>query len=83
MVKPVKTQDTIPCSEQLLFDNRIVWLTVKDAARYLRRSENAIRLLIYKGTLCSYRLDSKVYLKKSEIDSLLERSIVQGGVYGN
>ena len=61
------------------FDNK-VWLTVKDTANYLSRSENAIYLLIYRKLLKAYKLGSRTYLKRVEIDSLLERStLFQGG----
>ena len=57
-------------------------LTVKDAARYLSRSENAIRILICRRTLNVYKLGRRVYLKRCEIDRLLERSTLLGGAYG-
>ena len=66
--------------KQKLFD-KLIWLTVKQAAHYLSRTENAIRLLIYKGTLQRHRLDGRIYLKRAEIDALLEKSIL-GGAYG-
>lgn len=61
------------------FDNKI-WLTVRDTANYLSRSENAIYLLIYRKLLKSYKLGSRIYLKRVDIDDLLERSrLFQGG----
>ena len=54
-------------------------MTVKDTAKYLSRTENAIRILISRGTLMSYKLGGRVYLKKTEIDSQLERSNLIGG----
>ena len=63
-----------------LFDNRIKWMTVKDTAKYLGRTENAIRLLIYRGVLTSYKLGRRTYLKLSEIDALIATSnLIQGG----
>jgi excisionase family DNA binding protein len=67
--------------KQKFFD-KLIWLTVKQAAIYLSRTENAIRILIHKGTLQRHRLGGKIYLKKSEIDHALEKSIF-GGVYGS
>ena len=61
------------------FDNRIEWMTVEDTAKYLGRSENAIYLLISKGVLTRYKLDRRVYLKRSEIDRQLESSALMGG----
>ena len=67
--------------KQKFFD-KLIWLTVKQAAIYLSRTDNAIRLLIHKGTLQRHRLDGRIYLKRTEIDALLEKSIL-GGAYGN
>ena len=67
--------------KQKFFD-KLIWLTVKQAAIYLSRTENAIRLLIHKGTLQRHRLDGRIYLKRAEIDALLEKSIL-GGAYGS
>ena len=65
-------------SENLIFENSI-WMTVKDAARYLSRTENAIRILICRKVLRAYHLGRTVYLKRSEIDSLIESSVLNGG----
>jgi excisionase family DNA binding protein len=62
-----------------LFQNRIKWITVKDTAKYLGRTENAIRLLIYRGVLASYKLGRRTYLKLSEIDSLIATSNLNNG----
>jgi len=70
------------CGSDLLFDN-LIWMTVKDAATYLRRTENAVRLLLYKGILNTYKLGGRVYVKKTQINDLLEKSILRGGVYGS
>ena len=68
-------------SNKMFFDS-LIWLTVKQAAIYLSRTENAIRILIHRGTLMRHRLDGRIYLKRSEIDRLLEKSIL-GGIYGS
>ena len=72
-----KVSDEI--SEQI-FENSI-WMTVKGAAKYLSRTENAIRILICRRVLRPYHLgvDRVTYLKRSEIDALIESSIIEGG----
>jgi excisionase family DNA binding protein len=65
-------------SEKLLLENSI-WMSVKDAARYLSRTENAIRILMCRKVLRIYRLGRRVYLKRSEIDALIESSVLNGG----
>lgn len=67
-------------SKEKFFEN--LWLTVKQAAIYLSRSENAIRILLHRGVLETHRLGGRIYLKRAEIDRLLEKSIL-GGSYGS
>lgn len=64
--------------EKLFFENSI-WLTVKDTAKYLSRTENAIRILICRKILKAYHLGRKVYIKRSELDALIESSVFKGG----
>ncbi len=59
-------------SEQIF--NNLIWVNIRDTAKYLRRSENAIRILISRGVLNKYKLGGRTYLKRSEIDTLLEES---------
>lgn len=54
-------------------------MTVKDTAKYLGRTENAIRLLIHRGVLTSYKLGRRTYLKTSEIDEQLATSVLLKG----
>lgn len=74
-----------PCEnmgdKQKFFD-KLIWLTVKQAAVYLSRSENSIRILLCRGALQAHRLGGRIYLRRSEIDHALEKSIF-GGVYGS
>jgi len=61
-----------------IFENSI-WMTVKDTAKYLSRTENAVRILICRKILRAYHLGRTVYLKRPEIDSLIESSVFNGG----
>lgn len=65
-------------AKHAFFENSI-WMTVKDTARYLSRTENAIRILMCRGILKVYHMGRRVYLKRSEIDALIESSLLQGG----
>ncbi|PIP91034.1 MAG: hypothetical protein COV38_00425 [Bdellovibrionales bacterium CG11_big_fil_rev_8_21_14_0_20_38_13] len=77
--KSVKSNGIGP-NQTRLFNNRIKWMTVKDTAKYLGRTENAIRLLIHRGVLTSYKLGRRTYLKISEIDEQLTTSnLLKGG----
>jgi excisionase family DNA binding protein len=62
-----------------IFENSI-WMTVKDTAKYLSRTENAVRILICRKILRAYHLGRTVYLKRTEIDLLLESSVYNGGI---
>lgn len=65
-------------SKRPIFEIKI-WMTVKDAATYLSRTENAIRILMCRKILRAYRMGRRVYLKRSEIDLLIESSVMNGG----
>ena len=46
--------------------------TVSEAAAYLGRSENAIKLLIHRGKLPVTRIDSKSQIDKKALDKLID-----------
>jgi excisionase family DNA binding protein len=62
----------------LLFDN-LIWLTTKEAAVYLRKSVNAIHLLVSRGQLKARKFGNRLYFKKLELDYLIETSSQNGG----
>jgi excisionase family DNA binding protein len=66
-------------SEGKMIFEKSIWMTVKDAANYLSRTENAVRILICRKILRAYHLGRTVYLKRTEIDSLIESSVFNGG----
>lgn len=49
------------------------WLTVSAAAEYLGVSREFIDALRYENGLTFYRLRHTVFVKKKELDSLVER----------
>ena len=61
------------CDSELLFDN-LVWLTTEEAAQYLRKSANAVRLLVYRGALRARKFRRRLYFKKDELCALIETS---------
>jgi excisionase family DNA binding protein len=46
--------------------------TVSEAAVYLGRSENAVKLLIHRGKLPVTRIDSKSQIDKQALDRLID-----------
>ena len=65
-----------PASRQL-FENEI-WFDSKEAADYLRITENSLRIKVHRGELHAYRLGRSLRFKKSELFWLLE--ISKGGI---
>lgn len=63
---------------KMLFEN-LEWLTTKEAAYYLRRSVNAIHILVSRGKIRSRKFQRRLYFKKNELDYLIETSSAMGG----
>jgi hypothetical protein len=57
----------------VLFDN-LIWLTTKETAVYLRRSVNALYVLVHRGILRPRKFSRRLYFKKAELDYVLETS---------
>lgn len=62
----------------LLFEN-LIWLTTKEAAVYLRKSVNAIHLLVSRKQLRARKFQNRLYFKRKELDYVLETSQTLGG----
>jgi hypothetical protein len=70
-------------SDKTLFDN-LTWLSTKDAAVYLRKfrkrdgkpSDGAIRTAIWRGLLKARKWGRRLYIKRIELDRLLELSLI-------
>ena len=70
-------------SSEPLFDN-LTWLSTKDAAVYLRKfrkrdgkpSDGAIRTAIWRGLLRARKWGRRLYIKRIELDRLLELSLI-------
>lgn len=75
MIKTIKSQTVNHemCESDRLFEN-LIWMTITDAARYLSRTENAIRIAVHRGKLTRYKWLGRLYFKKSELDMMLESS---------
>jgi hypothetical protein len=50
------------------------WLRIREAAKYLDRTEGAVRNLLYRGYLTKHRFQGIVYLDRVQIDRMLEHS---------
>lgn len=61
-----------------LFEN-LIWMTTEEAAFYLRKTTNAIRLLVFKGDLRARKFKRRLYFRKEELDTLIDSAFVNGG----
>lgn len=62
----------------LLFEN-LIWLTTKEAAVYLRKSVNAVHILVNRKQLKARKFQNRLYFKKKELDYVIETSNFNGG----
>ncbi len=51
------------------------WLDSKEAATYLRKTANALRIMVYRGYVKPRKFRRRLYFRKVELDRLLESSI--------
>ena len=58
----------------LLFDNR-KWLGTEEAADYLRKTSNAVRILVCRGILPKRKFRRRLYFKRSDLDALINSSL--------
>lgn len=54
--------------------DRLTWFDTKDAARYLRKTANALRIMVFRGYLRPRKFRRKLYFRRIELDRLLESS---------
>lgn len=60
-------------SGQEEFD-RLTWLDSEEAATYLRKTANALRIMVYRGYIRPRKFRRRLYFRKIELDRLLESS---------
>ena len=70
------------CSSDLCF-RHLEWLTTEEAAQYLRKSANAIRILVHRRILRARKFRRRLYFRKNELDALIETSTFKGGFNGS
>jgi len=64
------------CTSELIINN-LIWLTTEEAAKYLRKSANAIRIMVHKKILRTRKFRRRLYFKRDELDATIEASILQ------
>jgi hypothetical protein len=53
---------------------RLTWLDSNEAAKYLRKTANALRIMVYRGYLRPRKFRRRLYFRRLELDRLLESS---------
>ena len=56
--------------------NERKWMTSKEVAHFLSISENAVRILVYRGKIRSYKFGRRLRFLSSDCESLIKRKEV-------
>lgn len=58
--------------KSLIFENRIAskWLTTKEASFILGVSENAVRIMVHRGQISSFKFGRRLRFKLSDCEAL-------------
>ena len=59
--------------KETLFDN-LVWMTSEEAAKYLRKTVGALRVMVCRGQIHARKFHRRLYFRRLELDRLLETS---------
>lgn len=57
------------------FFENLKWLTVSEAAIYLRRTSGAVKNLIYRGHIRPRKWAGRVYINRDELDRKIESGL--------
>lgn len=59
-------------NESQIFDKKIEceWLSTQQAASYLSISENALRIMVYRGQIATYKIGRRLRFKFSDCQRL-------------
>lgn len=55
--------------------NTLTWLNSDEAAKYLRKTANALRIMVFRGYIRPRKFRRRLYFRKIELDRLLESSV--------
>ena len=53
----------------------LTWLSSKEAASYLRKTVNALRIMVFRGYIRPRKFRRRLYFRRLELDRLLESSV--------
>lgn len=52
----------------------LTWLNSNEAAHYLRKTRNALHIMVYRGYIRPRKFRRRLYFRRVELDRLLESS---------
>ena len=67
--------DINPHSKEQFFEIQI-WFNTKQAAEFLSRSSNAIRIAVHRRQLKAHKWRGRLYFKRKDLDKLLNASLL-------
>jgi hypothetical protein len=76
-LSPTAYSSPIDSHESVEFFNNRIWLSTYEAAQYLGKTKNAIWILLCRGLLIKRKWRRRLYFKKTELDRLLETSLIK------
>ena len=75
--KPIAKESSLDYIEDqiLFFENRVEreWLTTSEAAKFLGISENALRIMVYRGHIQVYKFKRRLRFKFSDLKVLFTK----------
>lgn len=66
-------------NDAVMFFNNLIWMNSEDAAFYLRKTVGALRTAVCRGQITAKKFQRRLYFKRRDLDSLLEKSQTIGG----
>ena len=74
-VREIDELKQIGYGKDQLFDNHIEckWLSTVDAAKYLSVTENALRIMVHRNQICSYKFGRRLRFKLGDCQGLFEK----------
>ena len=59
--------------EDVIYDH-LTWMNSEEAARYLRKTKNALLIMVNRGYIRPRKFRRRLYFRRVELDRLLESS---------
>lgn len=56
------------------FDS-LIWLSTKEAAKYLRKTVNALHIMVMRGYIRPRKFRNRLFFRRIELERLIESSV--------